>query len=71
MTGLSYEVLNAIEYPDMIIKGLSGELLAAKRHNNKYLVSVYKEAGNDGFVITAFLMINIERLKKRGVIWKK
>jgi len=71
MTGLSFEILDAIQSPEMIIKGLSGELLAVKRKNYKYIVSVYKEVGKDGFVITAFLIKNIERLKKRGVIWKK
>lgn len=71
LAGLSYAVLEAIQSPDMIIRGLGSELLAAKKQNHKYIISVYKEVGRDGFVITAFLTTHIEKLKKRDIVWKK
>ena len=73
LTGASSEVLEAINQPDMVVKGLAGELLALRKTNKQYLVSVYREVGKeDGFVITAFYTTNLESLlKKRKIIWKR
>ena len=73
MSGLSDSVLEAINNPDEIIKSEEGEIIAVKRFNNKHLVIIYREVNHeDGFVITAFLTSEVERVRKeRKVIWKK
>ena len=71
LSGLSDLVLTAIENPDTIIKGSKDELIAAKEYKNRNLIVVYKESEEDGFVITAFLTRDLERIKKKGVIWKR
>lgn len=44
MAGYYSEVLEALEDPDAIYEGGSGELLAVKEiHADKYLVVIYKE----------------------------
>lgn len=43
LTGLSYEVLEVVNQPDMIVEGSNGEFLAVKKISRKYLVSAYKE----------------------------
>lgn len=72
MSGLSDFVLETINNPDEIIEGKKRELIAIKRFNNKYIVAIYREVNNeDGFVITAFLTSEIERIRKgRKLIWK-
>ena len=73
MSGLSDSVLETINEPEEIIEGDEGELIAFKRFNNKYMVIIYREVNDkDGFVITAFLTSEIERIRKeRKIIWKK
>jgi len=73
MSGLSDEVLETINDPEEIVEGNKGELIAIRRFNNKNIVVIYKEADTeDGFIITAFLTSDIERIKKdRKLIWKK
>ena len=71
LAGLSDEVLLTIEDPDFIVKGWTDELLAVRKINDKYLVAVYKEVGNDGFIITAFITKKVDKVLRRGVIWQK
>lgn len=72
LVGLSFEVLEAVSDPDMVIEGLSGELLALKEINKKYLVSIYRETNKEGFVVTAFYTSHFKQLiKKRKIIWSK
>ena len=71
MSGLSDEVLDTIENPDVIIKGSEDELIATKGFKGKHLIVIYKEEKEDGFVMTAFLTSGIERIKKKGITWKK
>ena len=73
MSGLSDAVLEIINEPEEIIEGDERELIVSKRFNNKYLIVIYREANDkDGFVITAFLTSEIERVRKdRKIIWKK
>jgi len=73
MSGLSDSVLEVINNPEEIIEGDEGELIAIQRFNNKYIVAMYREVNNkDGFVITAFLTSEMERVRKeRKIIWKK
>ncbi len=73
MSGLSDSVLESINDPEEIIEGDENEKIAIKRFNNKYMVTMYRETDVvDGFVITAFMTSEIERVRKnRRTIWKK
>jgi hypothetical protein len=53
-----------------IYAGGAGELLAAREFETaKWLVVVYKELGDDGFVITAFLTRRITSVERRKQVW--
>ncbi|MEK6577149.1 MAG: hypothetical protein AABZ05_06075 [Nitrospirota bacterium] len=65
-----FEVLEAIEKPDFVVRGNKGSLKAAKNMGkDKWLVAVYREiTKEDGFVITAYFIHN----KPKGeVIWRR
>ena len=70
-------LFKTVEYPDMILKGVSDELRAVrffqKTHlGPKYLMVAYKELSyGEGFIITAYKTTKIDKIVKRGVIWKK
>ena len=55
LAGLSDEVLLTVEDPGFIVKGWTDELLAVRKLDKRYLVVVYKELENDGFIITSFI----------------
>ena len=56
--------------PERIIGGQQGELLAIREFEpGKYLVVVYRELQEDGFVITAFLTRRAASLNRRKQIW--
>ncbi|MEA5509866.1 hypothetical protein VB715_08830 [Crocosphaera sp. UHCC 0190] len=64
------EVLTTIENPDKILEGNQNELLAIKEIIiGKYLVVVYRELLNDGFIITAYLTRRLRSLAKRTQLW--
>lgn len=69
------DVLDTLSNPDFICKGENGELKAVRAHSTvgKVLVVVYKEIGEDGFVITAHLgrEKTPPSLKKRELVWKR
>lgn len=66
------EVLNIVEDPDIIVKGVEDELLAARKIKRKWLIVVYKEMSKeDGFIITAFETSKIQYIVKKEVVWKK
>lgn len=71
MAGYYSEVLEAVEDPDAICEGSSGELLAIKKmQSGKYIVVVYKEVSKtDGFVITAFLTSKMRQFERRKKLW--
>ncbi len=70
LAGLRLEVLEAVSEPVRVVAGTEGELLAIREMEpGKYLVAVYRETGDDGFVITAFLTRRIRLLEKRRQIW--
>jgi hypothetical protein len=67
---LQDEVLETIAQPNRILVGEDGELLAVREHETgRFLVVVYRESENDGFVITAFLTSKINALNRRKQIW--
>ena len=56
LAGLKHDVLEVIADPVRIVEGGAGELLAYRETvHGRYLVVVYREEENDGFVITAYL----------------
>lgn len=75
MAGNMDKIIETVNAPDCLIKGLKGELLAIKHYpqtniSNKHCVVVYKE-NNEGFIITAFMTSKPETIKNRGTIWRK
>ena len=72
LAGMRLEVLEAIENPSRILAGGEEELLAIQEiEKDKFLVVVYRELNNDGFIITAFLTRRIKALNRRKQIWPK
>ena len=70
VAGMRKEVLETISNPERILLGGDGELLALREvTEGKYLMTVYKELSEDGFIITAFLTRRIKRLERRRQIW--
>ena len=70
LADLRLEVLKAVEEPQRIVEGGDGELLAVREFDlGKYIVVVYREQENDGFVITAFLTRRIRSLERRKQVW--
>ena len=72
LAGMRLEVLETIENPSRILAGGEEELLAVQEiEKSKFLVVVYRELTNDGFIITAFLTRRIKSLNRRKQIWSK
>ena len=70
LADLRLEVLKAVEEPQRIVAGGDGELLAVREFDlGKYIVVVYREQENDGFVITAFLTRRTGSLERRKQVW--
>lgn len=72
LAGMRLEVLDTIENPSRILAGGEEELLAIQEtEKGKFLVVIYRELNNDGFIITAFLTHRIKSLNRRKQIWPK
>ncbi len=72
LAGMREDVLETVARPDLIFRGSYDECLAVKELNvNKYLVAIYRELDNDGFIITAFMTKRISYLNKKEQIWPK
>ena len=70
LAGLRLEVLETVSNPERIVAGGAGELLAIHPLGvDKWLVAVYREVVDDGFIITAFLSSKIHVLNKRRQVW--
>jgi hypothetical protein len=70
LAGMRFEVLETLANPSRILRGNAGELLALREiSGRKYLVVVYRESEDDGFVITAFLTSRIRSLNRRKQLW--
>lgn len=66
------QVLKTVKDPSYILAGKAGELLAVSGPSKRvYLVVVYKETGEDGFIITAFETTDTTWLFKKEIIWSK
>ena len=72
LAGRRLEVLETIANPFKILEGGDGELLSVREiEKNKFLIVVYRELNNDGFIITAFLTRRIKSLNRRKQVWPK
>jgi len=64
------EVLNTVANPSRILRGGGGELLALREISKKrFLVVVYREFEDDGFVITAFITSRTRSFNRRKQLW--
>lgn len=70
-----YELLEAIESPEVIFEGGFGEriaVMAIREHPPKYIVVVYREIDQtDGFVITAYLSDRNQSTINRKKLWEQ
>jgi len=70
LAGMRFEVLETLANPSRILRGGAGELLALREiSRKKFLVVVYQESEDDGFVITAFVTSRIRSLNRRKQLW--
>lgn len=70
MEGMRADVLETVRDPQRIVQGGAGELIAVRMvEENKWLVAVYRELDDDGFVITAFLTRRARWFQRRVQIW--
>src|SRR5687767_3191879 len=70
LIGLRSHVLDAVESADRVLMGGSSELLAIKEmERGKWIVVVYREDADDGFIITAFLTRRVRSLERRRQVW--
>lgn len=70
-----YEILDAIENPDIIYEGNNDAKIAIRKFQEnitKLVVAVYKEtSANDGFIITAYFSNKQQEFKKKKILWKQ
>ena len=70
LVGLQREMVDTVANPTEIFVGNRGELLAVREvEPGKYLVVVYRESQQDGFIITAFLTRKGQALRRRQQLW--
>ncbi len=70
LAGMRLEILETVSQPVRILAGGAGELLAIREIEvGKFLVVVYRELENDGFIITAFLTRKVRFLNRRQQLW--
>jgi len=70
LSGLRAELLRTVSDPEKILAGNEGALLALRTvEPGKWLVVVYREIEEDGFIITAFLTRKIRSLDRRKQLW--
>ena len=63
-------ILDAVARPERVLAGGAGEMLALRTvEAGKWLVVVYKELAEDGFIITAFLTRRAASLNRRKQLW--
>ena len=70
------ELRLALQGPEFIVEGWSGELLNLRwcptaPGKPKYVCAVYREVKPLGFVITAFFISRHAKLLRRTVLWQK
>jgi len=72
LVGLQREIVDTVVNPTEIFAGNRGECLAMREiEAGKYLVVVYRESPQDGFIITAFLTRRERALRRRQQLWPR
>jgi len=76
MAGNLELVIETIEDPDAMVVGSKAELIALRYYeptvlSEKYVVAVYREVGDDGFLITAFMTSRPDTILRKGILWQK
>ncbi len=70
LAGMRLEILETVVDPTQIFAGTRGELFAVREiEPGKYLVVVYREFQNDGFIITAFITRRMQAFRRRQRLW--
>jgi hypothetical protein len=70
LSGWCDELLRTVADPERVLAGNEGALLAVRTvEPGKWLVVVYREIEEDGFVITAFLTRRFQSLDRRKQLW--
>ena len=71
MAGRLYDILETVEQPETVRLGPKGERIAHRvlEERTRRIIVVYRENGEDGFIITAFLTKRTNWLTKRVAIW--
>ncbi|ODS29668.1 MAG: hypothetical protein SCARUB_05237 [Candidatus Scalindua rubra] len=72
MAGYYDEILGIVEYPNHVIKGYEGALIAlGKAEKERFIAVVYKEInGDDGFIITAYFTSKV-KLEREVILWQR
>jgi Barnase-EndoU-ColicinE5/D-RelE like nuclease len=76
MAGNMELVIETIEDPDAVVVGSKRELIALRCYettvlSEKYVVAVYREFSDDGFLITAFMTSRPDTILRKGILWQK
>lgn len=77
MAGYEDYVLETLSDPQYIVRGWFDEKIACKYYEkthlgSKWIIAIYKEiSSKDGFVITALMTSDIEKILRRGILWEK
>ena len=76
MAGNLDMVVETVEDPDYIVAGRKGEVIALRHYettsiSEKFVVVVYPELTDDGFLITAFMTSQPETILRKGILWRK
>jgi len=70
MEGLQQDVMSTVTDPQKVLQGSDGELLGSRKlKSGKWLVVVYKERDDDGFIITAYSTRRERQLFRRAQLW--
>lgn len=63
-------ILETISQPERILRGSEGAMMAVRAMEpGRWLVVIYREEQDDGFVITAFPTRRINALNRRQQLW--
>lgn len=69
------KILSTVEKPDFVIAGQVGEFIAVKYFSQikpHYIIVPYREISDEnGFIITAHFISNINEIRRRRVVWQK
>jgi hypothetical protein len=70
LAGWYDDILDTVENPDLVLPGQRGSLIAVRGvASRRYLMVAYREVSpDDGFIITAYFALGIDRKKS---LWKR